>query len=442
MPLLLAVGAARAQRNDTGQTACTATDGAPASCTDPASPHPGQDARFGRDAQAGAAAFDFTQISGGCVVDGVTGITWSDETLAAGPWAAANGMAYSRCGIDSGWRLPTRRELLSIVHHGASHPASAFPGTQSTPYWSSDVQGSAAWAVDFTDGDTRKIAQAETHAARLVVQPVNQPPTITLGADIVIPREERPGPRSYPGWATGIGPGPAREAGQHLAATVTLLPVTGQKALEFEVPPAIDLATGELTFTVKHKLVVSDTTPPPYNVMWESSAGLARVQLTLQDDGGTAGGGVDSVTRTFEIFLDPVPRALDIPLTWVPGCHGAWNDPVLPVTLLGWDADTDPERVSPYVFENTHWPTFRITQYPHYGFLDGNDDQVMPARLPFSVLDGTPVGNYNVTMLYRPFSSTWSGVDSYKYTITDKDGNESNEATVTILISQPPCNGG
>ena len=161
-------------------------------------------------------------------------------------------MAYSRCGIASGWRLPTRRELLSTVHHGTSHPASTPPNTQNAPYWSSDVQGTNAWAVDFTDGNTRHIAQAESHPARLAVRPVNQPPTITLGAaEIVLSNNEMPGPRSYPGWATGISPGPAR--GRAAPPPPCLPPVPGEKTLTFDVPPP-STGHGRSDLTVEHRI--------------------------------------------------------------------------------------------------------------------------------------------------------------------------------------------
>jgi hypothetical protein len=361
-------------RGDTGQVACTDSAGMAILCAAP-SAHPGQDGRFGRDAQAGAAAFDLVADSG-CVQDRVTGLTWSDETL-TGPWASFNGMAYSRCGIASGWRLPTRRELLTTVHHGASHPASTLPNTQNAPYWSSDAQGANAWAVDFADGNTTKIPQAQTHAARLVALPVNQPPTITLGAaEIVLSNNEMPGPRSYPGWATGITPGPAREAGQQLTATVRLLPVPGIKTLTFDVPPAIDPATGDLTFTVEHRIYPKgqlpvydpqfpNTPPDQWPVRdvfyWASAAGRVRVEVTLQDDGGTAGGGVDSTVQTFDIALSPVPFAFDVPI------KHPWKAACIPVTMHAQDIDTDTEVSVTYPLR--YAPLFRIKTHPSEGFL-------------------------------------------------------------------------
>ena len=38
-----------------------------------------------------------------------------------------------------------------------------------------------------------------------------------------------------------------------------------------------------------------------------TAAGRVRVEVTLQDDGGTAGGGVDTTVKTFDIAISPVP---------------------------------------------------------------------------------------------------------------------------------------
>jgi hypothetical protein len=481
---LLLPALAQAQLNDTGQTACTDSAGVSITCTAPGD-HPGQDGRFGRDAQQGAAAFNLTTANG-CVQDGITGLTWADETLAPAPWADFNGMAYDRCGIDSGWRLPTRRELLSTVHHGQSHPASTLPNTQSALYWSSDVQGGNAWAVDFTDGDTRLIAQVESHPARLVARPANQPPTITLGANIVVPQGDKPGPRAYPAWATGIRPGPAREAGQHLTAQVELLPLQpgDPKALEFEVPPAIDPATGDLTFTLRHRIANYDAQARPARDYWVSSAGLARLRVTLQDDGGTAHGGQDSASGDFTIFLDPVPSVLS------PNIKHPWKPACIPFTMGAMDPDTDWIIPDSWYHGAPWWPypTFKFLTHPSQGFITdyvsfltpsgdeairfasarGSFDYVLPktgmvkvgtqaASVQAVVQDPlpgiqevmeprpahitwlneqTPGASFNfaMTWCYVPFSSTFVGSDTFTYQVTDPDGNVSQPGVVSIEV--------
>lgn len=448
--LMMLPALAHAQQGDTGQTQCTDTAGAAIACTALTS-HPGQDGRYGRDAQAGTPAFDYLPLGGGCVQDRVTGLTWSDETLSA-TWAAAGATAaaYERCGIATGWRLPTRRELLSLVHHGAANPASAFPATQSAAYWSSDTQGGQAWAVDFSDGDTRLLPQAQTHAARLVARPANQAPTITLGAaEIVISNIERPRPRSYPGWATGISPGPAREAGQQLTASVRLLPVPGEKTLEFDVPPTIDPATGDLNFTVLHR-ITTDNHDPQGNPRdyWVSSAGRVQVEVTLQDDGGTAGGGVDTTVKRFEIFISPKPVAFDLTL------KHPWKAECIPILLNAQDIDTDTQVQTTY--PKQYWPYFTIKEPPIQGYLtaytpgrslaakhisvplgnDVPDDAVgVTGRAPATTEDISPWGGFFTSAVcYVPISSTDTGPDTFTYTAVDVDGNESAPASVAIEI--------
>lgn len=174
--------------NDTGITTCV-------DC--PA----GNDARYGRDAQAaagalskvgaGRAGFDFTALDASgkptdpttgamphpCVRDNVTGLVWEVKTDDGGPrdkdwfysWydsnPATNGgsvgysnrgvcfgasqcdtekyvaavNAYQLCGYTD-WRLPTRAELHSIVDYGQYAPAidvTYFPNTPGAPFWTS-----------------------------------------------------------------------------------------------------------------------------------------------------------------------------------------------------------------------------------------------------------------------------------------------------------------
>ena len=452
--LMLLPALAHAQLNDTGQTLCTDSAGVATACAALGS-HPGQDGRFGRDAQAGAAAFDFIPLGGSCVADRVTGLVWSAATLPAQSWADAASTAASTtdCGFTTGWRLPTRRELLSIVHHGAASPAiaAAFLATQSAPYWSSDASAANAWAVDFADGDTRLLPQAETHATRLVVRPVNEAPTITLGAaDIVLSNLERPRPQTYTGWATGISPGPAREAGQRLTASVRLLPVPGIKTLEFDEPPTIDLATGDLRFTVHHRITTASHDPQGQpRDYWVSSAGRVRVEVTLQDDGGTAGGGVDTTVKSFEIFVSPVPVAADL------NYKHPWHAACVPIGMVSQDIDSDTQVQAAY--PKQYWPYFKIKEYPQEGYLAnyvagrslvtksisvplGND---IPANDAWGVTglnppvtgDTSPWGGFFVsTVCYVPSSSTFTGFDSFTYTAVDVDGNESASQMVTIEI--------
>ena len=113
----------------------------------------------------------------------------------------------------------------------------------------------------------------------------NVAPSFTPGADQTA--LEDAGPQSV-AWATNISPGPAIESGQ-----VVTFQVTGNtNAALFSAAPAIS-STGTLTYT-----------PAP------NANGTATITLELQDNGGTADGGVDtSAPVSFTITVTPVNDA-------------------------------------------------------------------------------------------------------------------------------------
>ncbi len=186
--------------NDTGQTLCDNGGRVMVACsnanTGDHSTMPSQDGRFGRDVATpskvgdGAAGFDFTKVcmngtqnctgaantgaspaanEWACTKDNVTNLIWSLQTQFA-TWNDAMAAIYpdaghndlTRCGFNSGWRLPKRRELLSILHHGqfllntAMIDETYFPGTSKNYYWASDSVAKnwdIAWIVGFDKGD-------------------------------------------------------------------------------------------------------------------------------------------------------------------------------------------------------------------------------------------------------------------------------------------------
>lgn len=203
-------------------TAGTALEACSTANTGNASTRPGQDGRFGRDPAAanagasgltkpagsgGSGGFAFTplDVSGNpialtgtppvpsasprCIWDRVTNLIWEVKTDDGGlqdkdwtfRWGATTGgtgclggtncnttnyiaalNGASVCPVTGAgvWRLPTRRELLSIVDHNRSSPSidtAYFPYTVSGYYWSSDSYTpypAYAWGVVFSNGDT------------------------------------------------------------------------------------------------------------------------------------------------------------------------------------------------------------------------------------------------------------------------------------------------
>lgn len=111
----------------------------------------------------------FTDNSNGTVTDNLTGLVWLRLTSCNNlPWNSAQswvtGLASGSCGLSDGsvpgqWRLPTIKELSSLVNAGASYPAlpsgHPFTGSMSGLYWSSTTYApstSSAWQVVLDDG--------------------------------------------------------------------------------------------------------------------------------------------------------------------------------------------------------------------------------------------------------------------------------------------------
>lgn len=84
-------------------------------------------------------------------------------------WDEAKGYATS---LGDGWRLPTIKELLTLVDYARVDPAcSVFPDCPSGWFWSSSAYSgntSYAWSVDFLDGYTNFYDVSATYRVRCV----------------------------------------------------------------------------------------------------------------------------------------------------------------------------------------------------------------------------------------------------------------------------------
>jgi formylglycine-generating enzyme required for sulfatase activity len=111
-------------------------------------------------AKATAPAGRYT-TTGGTVFDTKTKLTWQQTAPAATyTWAAATTYCQSLSLAGTGWRLPTSKELQTIVDYSQSNPSidpTAFPATPATYFWSSSPLAgspSSAWFVYFSSGIT------------------------------------------------------------------------------------------------------------------------------------------------------------------------------------------------------------------------------------------------------------------------------------------------
>jgi hypothetical protein len=140
---------------DTGQTKCYSNT-IEIPCPQSGEPFYGQDANYSINPPS------YTDLGNGVVQDNVTGLMWQQAT-APGNYTWQQAIDYSNnlnLGGYNDWRLPTVKELLSIVDYSRSNPAidtTYFPDTQAFRnyfYWSSTTpQSGGANAVHFSTGE-------------------------------------------------------------------------------------------------------------------------------------------------------------------------------------------------------------------------------------------------------------------------------------------------
>jgi formylglycine-generating enzyme required for sulfatase activity len=125
-------------------------------------------------AAANAPAGRYT-MTGGTVLDTKTKLTWQQTVPAAKyTWAAAKTYCQTLSLMGTGWRLPTRKELQTIVDYSQASPSidpTAFPATPAEAFWSSSpVAGSptVAWSIYFIIGLTYSFVMTDPNEVRCV----------------------------------------------------------------------------------------------------------------------------------------------------------------------------------------------------------------------------------------------------------------------------------
>jgi len=116
----------------------------------------------------------FSRDGSGVVTDSVTGLVWQDNETVEKTWVEA--ISYCEAltlGGNDDWRLPNKKELLSIVDYNTYNPAisSVFQNTTSDLYWSSTTDASNtsnAWSVNFYGGYTYNDDKTHNGSVRCV----------------------------------------------------------------------------------------------------------------------------------------------------------------------------------------------------------------------------------------------------------------------------------
>jgi bacillopeptidase F len=153
------------------------------------------------------------------------------------------------------------------------------PSLTFTP--AANFNGATSFTFRANDGQ----ADSNVATVSITVNPVNDVPSFSAGASQTVTQPA--GAQTVSGWATAISPGPANEASQ----TVTFLVSSTNTAL-FSAQPAVS-PTGTLTYTPA-----------------AGASGVATLSVQIQDNGGTANGGVDtSAVQTRTITVNAAPAS-------------------------------------------------------------------------------------------------------------------------------------
>ncbi len=242
----------------------------------------------------------------------------------------------------------------------------------------------------------------------------NEAPSFTKGANLTTAGDGAA--RSLTDWATNLSKGSARESGQALDFQVT---IPTANATLFTVPPAI-LPNGTLTFTPK-----------------AAASGTVTVTVKLQDDGGTANGGVNlSAAQTFTIQLTGLNKAP----SFTKGTSPTVNE------------DVGPQTINPFA-KSISAGTGDVGQTVTFNVSNNNNAlfSQQPAISPTGVLTYTPNPNANgvatVTVILTDDGGTaGGGKNSFTttFTITVKSINDvplrTNGSLPAISVNEDSTN--
>ncbi|PYR60496.1 MAG: hypothetical protein DMF85_04855, partial [Acidobacteria bacterium] len=189
------------------------------------------------------------------------------------PWATGISAGPNESGQTLTFNV-TNNTNPSLFAAGPSVAANG--GLSFTP--APNANGSATITITLSDNGGTANGGVDTSPPQtflIAVTAVNDAPVFTPGADQTVLEDS--GAQTAPNWATGMSAGPPDEAGQTLTFSVT----GNTNAALFSVQPSV-ASSGTLTYT-----------PAP------NAFGSSTITVRLQDNGGTANGGVDAVTHTF-----------------------------------------------------------------------------------------------------------------------------------------------
>ena len=243
---------------------------------------------------------------------------------------------------------PTQGTLGAITPINATSASVAY-----TP--NPNANGADSFTFSANDGQASSLPATVS----ITITPVNDAPSFTAGANVTVLKDT--GAQTISPWATAISTGPANESAQTLSFTIT----ANDNAAMFSVLPAIS-PTGVLTFTTA-----------------ANANGVANLSVQVQDNGGTANGGVDvSAPQNFSISFTAVNDA--------PSFTVGPNQTVL--------EDSGAQTVNPWATAISAGPPDEVAQTLTFN-VTGNTNAALfsaaPAISPTGALTYTPAANAN-----------------------------------------------
>ena len=155
---------------DTGQKKCY-NDTVEIACPSPGADFYGQDAQYTKPRS-------YTDLGNGIIRDNVSGLMWQKATAPGTyTWDEAKTYCAGRSlGGYSDWRLPTIKELTTLVDSNIPYPGPTintvyFPDTVASYYWSSTTDAdysSYAWYVYFSYGGIGSYSKSYLYYVRAV----------------------------------------------------------------------------------------------------------------------------------------------------------------------------------------------------------------------------------------------------------------------------------
>jgi hypothetical protein len=331
--------------------------------------------------QSGTDTFTYTAGDGhgGTAIANVTVTVTGVDSTPTAPNTSASPLEDTQTPVTLNGSDPEGATVTFDIVTAPSHGnLDCSTGCSSTVNYTptADYHGPDTFTYTASDGGLTSSAAT----ASISVISVNDAPSFTKGADDTAVEST---PRTVSGWATGMSGGPADESAQTLTFNVTPTDTT-----LFTVQPAIDPATGDLTYT------------PGAN------AGSTSVSVTLSDNGGTDHGGVDtSPAQTFTITVAP-PNAT--PTADATSASGNEDGGAIAVTLTGHDADDNDLTFSVGTASNGSVGTS-------------------------TSVDCSATNDCTATVAYTP-NANYNGSDSFTYKANDGKV-DSSPATVSVIVN-------